>query len=69
MKKQQHQQHRKLMCLVCRGSGWLCDEHPTLPWDHDDECDGVGIACNCNALAAVPHREVFVEYDTLDEGR
>jgi hypothetical protein len=57
----------KLICPTCRGSGWLCDEHPTLPWDHDD-CDGAGFACNCNAFAVVPHKEVFVEYDSLDEG-
>jgi hypothetical protein len=56
----------KLICAVCRGSGWLCDEHPTLPWEHDD-CDGVGIVCGCNAHAVAPHREVFVEYDTSEE--
>ena len=57
----------KLICARCRGSGWLCDEHPTLPWDHDD-CEGAGVACGCNAFALAPHKEVFVEYDSLDEG-
>lgn len=56
----------KVMCSTCRGSGWLCDEHPTLPWEHED-CDGVGVACRCNALAAVPHTDVFVEYDPHSE--
>jgi hypothetical protein len=57
----------KLICPDCLGSGWLCDEHPKLPWDHDG-CDGAGVVCRCNASAATPHREVFVEYDSLDEG-
>ncbi len=56
----------KPRCLVCSGSGWLCDEHPTLPWEHDD-CDGAGVACSCNAHAFVPHTEVFVEFDRHDE--
>lgn len=59
---------RKLepICKLCRGSGWLCDEHPTLPWDHDD-CDGAGIVCYCNAHALLPHADVFVDHDRQDE--
>jgi hypothetical protein len=53
-------------CSVCRGSGWLCEEHLMLPWEHDD-CDGVGVACACNPQAAVPFVSVFVEYDRQDE--
>jgi hypothetical protein len=56
----------KLICSMCRGSGWLCDEHPTEPWDHAD-CDGAGVACRCNGMAATPHADVFVEYDRLNE--
>jgi hypothetical protein len=57
----------KLICAKCRGSGWLCDEHPLLPWEHD-HCDGAGIACACNALAvAPPHADVFVDLDELNE--
>lgn len=56
----------KLICALCEGSGWLCDEHPTLRWSHDDDCDGGGIACRCNELATAPHREVFVDFDALD---
>jgi hypothetical protein len=56
----------KLICAKCRGSGWLCDEHPLLPWEHD-HCDGVGVACACNALGAVPRADVFVEFDEVNE--
>jgi len=59
-------QQLKLICPACQGSGWLCDEHPALPWDHDG-CEGAGIACNCNAFALVPHKEIFVESDVEDE--
>ena len=55
----------ELRCSLCRGSGWLCDEHPTLPWDHDG-CDGAGIVCHCNAHVLLPHADVFVELDRLD---
>ena len=50
----------KAVCPTCRGSGWLCDEHPAQPWEHEG-CDGAGVACSCNALAALPHADVFVE--------
>ena len=62
------QKQLKLICPDCAGSGWLCEEHPNLPWDHDEECDGAGIACDCNAFAVAPHKVVFVDYDALDEG-
>jgi hypothetical protein len=58
----------KAVCPTCRGSGWLCEEHPMQPWEHEHgDCDGAGVACGCNALAAVPHTDVFVEYDALNE--
>ena len=56
----------KAKCLVCLGSGWLCDEHTTLPWEHDD-CDGVGVACRCNPQAGIAFAQVFVDYDRQDE--
>jgi hypothetical protein len=61
------QKQLKLICSPCAGSGWLCDEHPMLPWSHDD-CEGGGIACRCNELAATPHNEVFVEDEALEAG-
>lgn len=59
---------RKLepICQLCQGSGWLCDEHPTLPWDHDG-CEGAGIVCSCNAHVLLPQTDVFVDFDRQDE--
>jgi hypothetical protein len=42
-------------CPLCRGSaepGWLCEDHPDKPWQHD-RCGGAGIACVCNPQAQV----------------
>jgi len=25
-------------------NGWICEEHPDLPWPHDD-CGGPGVPC------------------------
>ncbi|MFO1220006.1 MAG: hypothetical protein U1E89_16690 [Burkholderiaceae bacterium] len=59
---------RKLapVCRLCRGSGWLCEVHPAQPWDHDDDCDGAGVACSCNEHALMPHADVFVDHDRPD---
>jgi hypothetical protein len=56
----------RFVCSDCRGSGWLCAEHPTLPWEHED-CDGVGIGCGCNPTAHLPFVQVFVDYDLQDD--
>jgi hypothetical protein len=37
-----------------------------MTWEHDD-CDGAGVPCACNPQAKVAFKQVFVEYDTLDE--
>ncbi len=31
-------------CRTCNGEGWICEEHPNLPWPHDD-CSGPGMPC------------------------
>jgi len=47
-------------CAICHGSRWVCEEHPTLPWEHDG-WDGAGAPCICNPEGAVEWREVFAE--------
>lgn len=34
----------------CGGERWICEEHPELPWPHDD-CPGPGMPCHCNPNA------------------
>ena len=33
----------RLTCGKC-DNGWICEEHPDLPWPHDD-CGGPGVPC------------------------
>ena len=47
-------------CELCGGSGWLCEEHTRLPWEHE-ECGAAGFACACNPQAAVAWQEVVAE--------
>lgn len=35
-------------CSVCKGELWICEEHPELPWPHDD-CAGPGMPCRCSS--------------------
>ncbi len=38
-------------CKNCNGEGWVCEDHPTKPWQDGEGCCGAaGAACNiCNA--------------------
>ena len=41
-------------CEICDGDGWVCENHPNLPWEDADspracDCGGAGSPChNCN---------------------
>lgn len=37
----------------CQGERWVCEEHPSLPFPHDD-CPGPGIPCSCNPKEEMP---------------
>lgn len=37
-----------VQCQICKGFGWICENHQGLPFDHDDECGGAGDPCICN---------------------
>jgi hypothetical protein len=50
-------------CPLCRDSaepGWLCADHPGLPWGHDG-CGAEGAPCICNPTGAVLWREIYAE--------
>lgn len=51
---------RAARCPTCRGERWLCEDHPTEPFEHDD-CGGAGIACHCNPERAVEWQEIYAE--------
>ncbi len=33
-------------CPYCHDAGWVCEEHPSEPMDHD-QCGGPGMPCTC----------------------
>jgi hypothetical protein len=53
-------------CAFCEGSGWLCADHPTRPFKHDD-CGAEGAPCVCNPQGAVLWEHVYA--DTPAGGR
>ena len=41
-------------CANCTGEGWVCEDHPEVPWlDGDGCCMGAGMPCSCNPLSDV----------------
>ncbi|MFG3598318.1 hypothetical protein [Bradyrhizobium sp. RDI18] len=43
-----------MKCLLCEGSGWVCENHPDQPWEgeHTCGCGGAGARCpTCNSPA------------------
>jgi hypothetical protein len=40
-----------MSCPHCRDTGWVCEEHPNKPMDHEG-CAGAGMPCICNRADA-----------------
>ncbi len=39
------------LCANCGGEGWVCEDHPEVPWLGGDGCCGAaGMPCECNPL-------------------
>jgi hypothetical protein len=48
-------------CPICRGIGWVCENHPEKPWDLELGCVcGAGAPCKCNETDGVdePMRDI-----------
>ena len=40
------------LCANCDGEGWVCENHPEVPWSYGDGCcGGAGAPCACNPLS------------------
>ena len=46
-------------CLICGGSGWVCDEHSAHPWPHG-ECEA-GKRCVCNSSGELSESHIPIQ--------
>jgi hypothetical protein len=47
--------HRGMPGPICEGArepGWLCEDHPSLPWEQAS-CGGAGVRYSCNPIGTV----------------
>ena len=47
--------HGDANCAVCKGEGWVCENHQWVAWGMglDCACGGAGAPCKCNPLSKV----------------
>lgn len=50
------------VCTICKGEGWVCENHPDLPWQHDG-CGGAGDPCCCNPDGKVKWALIYADVD------
>lgn len=40
---------KNISCANCDNQGWVCENHPEVPWnDGEGCCGGAGMPCKCN---------------------
>lgn len=44
-------------CANCDGEGWVCENHPEVPWigGLQECCGGAGMPCSCNKASPPWH--------------
>jgi hypothetical protein len=47
-------------CAICRGIGWVCENHPDKPYDELGCACGEGIPCDCNDSTPPDTSQVIV---------
>lgn len=62
--------NEKHLCANCDGTGWVCEDHPEVPWlDGEGCCGGAGSPCVCNPCGGEdePPRDPpgFIEIERL----
>ena len=50
-------------CVSCAECGWVCQDHPDSPWEHDN-CGAPGVPCACNPRGKVNWQEVYPDSDS-----
>lgn len=50
---------RRYKCKICKGEGWVCEDHPGVAWgDGDNCCGGAGQLCDCQEELKKKEREL-----------
>jgi hypothetical protein len=50
-------------CSICRGTGWVCENHSTTAWHEglaDCGCGGAGVKCEFNQDPEMPPGTLIV---------
>jgi hypothetical protein len=56
-------------CPICFGLGWVCENHPRLPWTGESggcQC-GAGMPCVCNREDPPDTSQIIEEAILVDE--
>jgi hypothetical protein len=52
-------------CKLCKGAGWVCENHLDVPWVNGNECcGGAGAPCVCNPDGELP--DGFIVYSAVE---
>lgn len=55
-----------MTCTRCAGTGWVCEDHPDKPMEHDS-CGGAGAPCPmCNTMATEYRKEIADAPNVID---
>jgi hypothetical protein len=58
-------------CYKCLGVGWVCENHPSLPWSDELGCQcGAGMPCVCNragepGIGELDVSQILEEHDMI----
>lgn len=53
-------------CPICKGEGWVCENHPYRAWTPEGCQCGPGMPCECNPNAEFPPDSKVI-WDTRKE--
>lgn len=52
---------RAPVCADCDGQGWVCEDHPEVPFNSGEGCcGGAGMKCKCQRTPVMPTKKQFI---------
>ncbi len=50
------------LCKICKGEGFVCENHPKIAWGYGDNCcGGAGSPCECNPIDPPVKNEITLK--------